>query len=199
MKGSTRIVILENSFPTNNNTLNQKYFLCFINVYLSQYIGLPPNNDNLHELRRVWEAMHDHYQLEPVCLLVALLRSGDEAEHFSRQWKLSNAERKLGIFVANEREKCYEGVSLKYYQDLLVDGELKMHVLELLKYCNRFTESTELEKWPAPQCPVNGRDLLTAGVPSGVSVGNTLKEMRKKWKESYYSMTKEELLATINK
>lgn len=167
------------------------------NVVLFLYtLGLP-DDGNLSELTKVWENMHGHYQLEPVCLLVSLLRSGEEAERFSRQWKLSNFERKLGMFVSNEREACYEGTPLKYYKDQLVDGEFRNHVLELLKYCNRFPDSTELEEWRVPVCPVNGNDLKEAGVPRGQELGRTLKDIRRKWKESCYESSKEDLLATL--
>ncbi|XP_011405659.2 PREDICTED: CCA tRNA nucleotidyltransferase 1, mitochondrial-like [Amphimedon queenslandica] len=159
-------------------------------------IGLP-DDGNLNELTKVWESMHGRYQLEPVCLLVSLLKSGEEVERFSRQWKLSNLERKLGMFVSNEREACYQGAPLKYYKDQLVDGEFRNHVLELLKYCSRFPDSTELEGWTVPVCPVNGNDLKKAGIASGQKLGETLKDVRRKWKESCYESSKEDLLATL--
>lgn len=138
--------------------------------------------------------MYDCYLLEPVSLLVTLMRSEDEAEKMSRNWKLSNAERKLGIFVVRQRENCYGGSPLKYYQDLLVDGNPKAHVLELLRYCGRVKESVELDIWKIPVCPVNGHDLLEAGVINGPLFGRTLRDIKNKWKESYFTLSKEELL-----
>ena len=137
--------------------------------------------------------MYKNYQLNPISMLVALVKGKEEAEELSRRWKLSNSERKLGVFVATTRDICYKDIALKYFQDLLVDGELRAHVHEVLLYCNRIKDSEELLNWKVPAFPVNGHHLKEAGL-SGPDLGGTLKRLKLKWKESNYVMSKDDLL-----
>lgn len=160
---------------------------------VAKYISLP-DDGNLHELSIVWNRMYNQYYLEPVSLLVTLVHSTKEAEELARKWKLSNAERLLGMFVTTYRDTCYKGTPLKYFQDLLVDGNLIEHVTEVLKYCGRIHEADEIRNWNVPQLPLTGKDLKIAGVKAGPDMGKILKLSKEEWKESFYSMSKEELL-----
>ncbi len=135
------------------------------------------------------------YLLQPISLLVTLVVSPNQAEELARQWKLSNSERQLGIFIAKHRIVAYkETTPLKYFQDLLVDKALKEHVIEVLRYCGRRDDADYITEWKIPVLPVTGNDLIEAGVPTGSKMGKVLKLIKEKWKDSYYSLTREELL-----
>jgi tRNA nucleotidyltransferase (CCA-adding enzyme) len=165
---------------------------------ISQHIGLPADG-NVDELKEVWERMHSHYSLEPVSLLVAMVTSPSAADELARNWKLSNVERKLGNYVTEERERCYGGETLKYYQDQLVDGIPLAHVIEVLRYCGRTQEANQLDQWTIPEFPLNGKHLLGAGMKNGPGLGRALRSAKEKWKESYYTLGKDELLQTALK
>ena len=56
---------------------------------------------------------------------------------------------------------------------------------------------TELANWTPPQCPVTATDLLSHGVDKGPVLGDMLDRMERRWVTHDFTLTKEELLATI--
>jgi tRNA nucleotidyltransferase (CCA-adding enzyme) len=70
-------------------------------------------------------------------------------------------------------------------------------VVELLRYGGRDDDANELAAWDVPRCPVNGGDLIKAGFAKGPQLGNTLNGIREMWIASNYTMTKQELLASV--
>lgn len=160
------------------------------------YFTALPADGNLVELGKVWSSMYSHYHLKPVSVLISLVKNAKESEMLCRNWKMSNSDRKMGVFVASQRKLCYEGMPIKHYQDLLTDGESKEYVMEVLLYCNRLQDSKEIESWSVPICPVNGNDLKEMGL-IGLTLGSTLKRLKLKWKESNFTLTKSEILKMI--
>ena len=151
------------------------------------------------EFDKVWSAMRVRGcgDLQPVSLLMSLVLSPEEAHLLAQHWKLSNCEKKLGVFVVEHRQLGYrEDLPVKVCQDLLVDGAQLKSVLELLLYCNRTALAHELEQWPLPKFPVNGRDLQLVGLKPGPGFGRMMKQLRAKWKESYFTLSKDDLLET---
>ena len=163
-------------------------------------IGLPPDG-NLEELEKVWSNMkHSNCILQPVTLLVTLIHTVQEAYDLAHAWKLSNDEKRLGVFVVQHRQKAYNpDTPIKYYQDLLVDGALLGSVKELLHYCGNVMMAEQIMKWKVPKLPVNGKDLKEEGFHAGPEIGHALKHLTTKWKDSYYTMNKEELLEFAHK
>ena len=136
-----------------------------------------------------------HYTLQPVTLLVTLVHTVQEAYDLSHSWKLSNNEKRLGGFVAQHREHGYSpDTPLKFYQDLLVDGSPLYCVVELLHYCGRGKTAEELGRWKVPRLPVSGKDLKEAGFKVGPEFGRLLRTLHSRWKESYFTLSREELL-----
>ena len=158
-------------------------------------IGLPLDG-NLHELKNVISSRTDETRLHPVSTLMTLVNSLQEAENLMRYWKLSNNEFKLGIFIVTHR---VVGVTapFKYFQDLAVDGWNTVLISQVLLYLKRYDDVANLEKWKIPQLPLSGKDLLQAGVQPGREIGKFLKLAMKIWKESSYSLKKDELLALL--
>ena len=163
--------------------------------------GLPEEGD-LEEFERVWLAMRarEGATLHPVSLLMSLVSSPEEAHLLTHQWKLSNSERKLGVFIVEHRAMGYrEDLQLKSCQDLLVDGVPCNTVVELLLYCSRVELVRELEQWEVPKFPVNGKDLLSVGYQRGPQLGKMLRELQTRWKDSYFTLSKDDLLETALK
>ena len=133
--------------------------------------------------------------LQSVSLLMSLVHSKEEADTLCCSWKLSNNEKKLGTFVVEHRTLGYKpDLQIKTCQDFLVDGVSCSSVLELLHYCDRQGLATKLQQWQVPKFPVSGRDLLSAGFKTGPALGKMMRQLHEKWKESYFTLSKEELL-----
>ena len=56
---------------------------------------------------------------------------------------------------------------------------------------------TTVNEWEVPDFPVQGRDLLELGMKPGKAVGEILKRLEKRWEDSDYELTKEQLLKNL--
>lgn len=143
-------------------------------------------------------AEHKLHALQPVSLLTALVNSEAEAQQLATAWKLSNSDRYIAKFVSLHRSAALDSTTpIKHYKDLLVDQAPLQSVLEVLHYAGQHKMCEQLQEWPIPSLPVNGRDLKEAGVPVGPEFGRLLRRLHEKWKESYFTLTKEELLTQL--
>ena len=61
--------------------------------------------------------------------------------------------------------------------------------------------ANEVEKWleNMPKLPVTGKDLKGIGVDQGPEMGGLLKLLKNKWKESYFTLNREQLLELAQK
>lgn len=57
----------------------------------------------------------------------------------------------------------------------------------------------ELGRLPVAPLPVGGRDLAAAGIPQGPEMGQILKRLEEEWVGSDFSLTREDLLARIQR
>ncbi len=155
----------------------------------------------MSELRRAWAATCGcGHNPRPEVLLMSLVNTIQESYDLSHTWKLSNDEKRLGKFIVEHREMASNHTTLiKTFQDLIVDGALARSVVELLHYCDRHTLAEEVEKWKVPKIPVNGHDLKMAGFKTGTKMGELLKLLKTQWKESCFTLGKEELLEIASK
>ena len=67
-------------------------------------------------------------------------------------------------------------------------------VTEVLHYAGHSKMSKQLQKWQIPSCPINGGHLKKVDINPGPQYGRILKELTEKWKESYFTLTEEELI-----
>ena len=140
----------------------------------------------------------DGHLLKPASLLATLTQTIEEFSDLATTWKLSNSDRYLGKFIITHREKTYDRrTSIRYFQDLLVDEVKLESVLELFQYCDRLEYCASLKEWVVPVLPVNGMDLKAAGVKPGREMGILLKELKEKWVDSGYRLSKEDLMLSL--
>ena len=175
-------------------------------------VGLPQPG-NFKELDRVWK-VHKRVRnsggsgLNPASIFISLLDGGTEHSvgELCSTWKMSNKEKKFAIFIVLQRAfftklviKCEftdEGFS-KHCKDLMVDSTPLSHIIDLMKYLSRPEDEIDhLEHWKLPLFPVTGHDLLALGL-QGRELAAAKQELINKWKDSYYHMSKEELLSLI--
>ncbi len=175
--------------------------VCIQKVYSMPFPSGLPTDGNVAELERAWKVMKGHgHTLQPESLLMSLVHTVDESYDLSHAWKLSNDEKRLGAFIVQHRgEASKADISLKTYQDLIVDGAPARSVVELLYYCDRRALAEEVEKWKVPKMPVNGYDLKMAGFKTGSEMGSLLRLLKAQWKKSHFTLDKEELLMIATK
>lgn len=167
-------------------------------------LGLPSRTQkHLEQFEYVWNHGHAH-KLEPVTILMSLVDSVEEAEDLARSLKLSTAERNLGKFIVTHRTIHNEEDMRKPYKDIIASCNnmkliaiLHKHVRQLLLYQGMEDLADELCNWQPPAFPVSGNDLKQTGVKPGPMFGKLLHELRHMWMESYYSLSKEELLEKV--
>lgn len=127
---------------------------------------------------------------DPAALLAGWL--GPVASEVANRWKMSNIERDTVRFVADRLgRQSYTLADAKL--DLVNDIERRL-VEIVLKTKGRSDILRELVIWETPIFPVQGRDLLDAGMAPGREVGAALRQMREQWIESNYTLGREALI-----
>ncbi|KAL5008748.1 hypothetical protein ScPMuIL_014329 [Solemya velum] len=167
---------------------------------VTRYLGIP-ENPNIEEFLSVCERTDRPL---PMTRLSALLIQENEVYNLNKRLKMSSDELKLGVFIVNHREDNTASLPLKHYQDLLIDTvgkepKVRERIIELLKYNGDQKILLEFSEWTAPKFPVTGYDLMNGKVPKGPVFTKTLIELRKLWKQSDYTLTKEELLMNLER
>ena len=170
----------------------------------SYFIGLPHvSAAKLEMFKTVWRGMKN-YTPEAVTLLVSLVDDVESVELLAKKLKLSNAEKQIGRFIASHRDlPDHTDFPLKSYQDILVSGsakyteQLRRHVIELLYYKGNIDLVKDIKEWQVPAFPVNGNDLKQYDIKPGPNFGKILNRLKSAWKESYYTLSREELLDKV--
>ena len=153
-----------------------------------------PDNVDHNELSMVWERSRS-LPVHPVTVLTSLLDTVETTWTLMQRWRFSNNETRLAKFVATHRGKAKDPtVTIKYFQDLLVDRKPLELVTEVLHYAGHGEMSKQLQQWQIPSCPINGGHLKKVGINPGPQFGRVLKELTEKWKESYFTLTADELI-----
>ena len=143
---------------------------------------------------------------QAITLLVSLVDDANGVDLLAKRLKLSNAEKQLGRFIATQRELTdnHTDFPLKPYQDILVScptkcaEQLRSQVIELLYYKGKYDMVSDITEWQIPAFPVNGNDLKQYNIKPGPSFGKILNRLKELWKESYYTLSKKELLEKVN-
>ena len=146
-----------------------------------------------------------NYTPQAVSLLVSLVDDVESVDFLAKKLKLSNAEKQLGRFIATHRQLPHHPeFPLKPYQDILVScpakcsEQIRRQVIELLYYMGKPELVKDITEWRLSEFPVNGNDLKQYNIKPGPTFGRILNRLKELWKESYYKLSKQELLEKIN-
>jgi hypothetical protein len=127
------------------------------------------------------------YGLSRSPTVLGLCMKNSELEETMSRWKLSNAERSEARFACRNKSNR----DIESYKEQLVDGAYLEYVEELLN----FHSLEPLRSWDVPVFPVDGLDLINRkGIKTGPAIGIALRGLRQKWKDSDYTLTKDQLL-----
>lgn len=126
-----------------------------------------------------------------------LMAAGQDWQHqlvndLSHAWKWSNAE------YAHADWLCFNAFQRKDLRRLIaVEGAPREWVAELAHLEDRDDWSKNaLVHWEFPPFPVNGNDLIAAGL-KGKAVGNALEMMKDAWADSGYQASKQKLMGMV--
>lgn len=155
----------------------------------AQWIDLPDELDWITLAQETAEITRN-----PVTLMVALYEK--DAESILRKWKASGAEIRLAKDLA---WGFLRATPLDPFYAMAVLGWSRESALELaaISRLDPF-QLAVLRDWPVPVLPVNGDDLIAAGLKPGPEFSRRLGIMKDKWARTGYTATKQELMALFN-
>ncbi|PAV88843.1 hypothetical protein WR25_04128 [Diploscapter pachys] len=171
---------------------------------LQEYLGLP-KAVNLDRFQKVYEKYGS--RLESMTSVALLCEIEGHISAFHRRIKLSSDEKSLGFFIVRERVEAEKNRNdLNWWKELCVEKEARLRqgtksdktrqrILQLM--ISVLTEERliqEIENYDCPKFQVTGTDLIKANAPEGLNMEATLGYLFDIWKNSKYTMTKEEIL-----
>ncbi|MGL9726008.1 MAG: CCA tRNA nucleotidyltransferase [Wolbachia sp.] len=141
------------------------------------------------------------FDADALVKLALLLRTTEHrlslGEDMSKFLRLSNKQKKKLLFLlsSNIKTELSEKEQKKYislfgkelYCDLIriCSVESEINVDDYISFAKMFN---------IPKFPLSGDDLINIGYQSGKSLGKKLELLRQHWEDSFYSLTKEELI-----
>lgn len=155
------------------------------------HIGIPEKfKGGFHIYGDEWSHAVSTHTRNPVTILVAVCFK--YAPVLLKTWKASSAEIKLAEFLRNKegldplRLMSVEGVSREWALELCVINNAHKSDVGFLK--------AVLEEIEVPVFPVSGDDLIQLGMKPGVTIGQMLNNLKERWANENYLITKQALL-----
>lgn len=147
-------------------------------------IDLPVNTDRLRFVST--------YTTDPVVRLASMMEAHD-VDVVTSAWKMKSADRNMMYFLTSNRDVC----DLKSAMNFLADGVSIEYVTKLLQSSGQVEYADMMKTWDIPKFPVTGSDLMEMGYKQGPQLGKTLSELRSRWKDSHFSMSRSDLLQLV--
>ncbi len=129
----------------------------------------------------------------PITILSGLINNESAAQTIIFQWKLSNVEKQLLLFLVSQTKVITEWNA----KSMLTDGIPMEYIQELCAKHNRMNVCNALKNWKPPVFPITGQDLIALGMKPGPQFGKTLADLKGKWKASNFTLDKNQLLSYI--
>jgi tRNA nucleotidyltransferase (CCA-adding enzyme) len=166
--------------PEASNTLKQMRRLMVLDI-----VGMPAGMEgSIQHCREMGVT-------DPAAVMGCYVLDEAAVDHVADRWKWSKQERDRATFVARERD----GNSMDRWKEMLVDGVSFDWVSDLMRMNG--VDPQVLVNWEVPTFPVNGGDLIKAGMAPGKQMGEVLDRMTRVWKDSDYTATKQDLMSSL--
>lgn len=140
--------------------------------------------------------------INPLVRLLSLIKPGERAaaaEWISERYKVSRAERTQLAELAKPLHAVTEAQVKEMLRALarpVVEGKLLLAASD--GTIDQVPQWLALVKnWAVPNFPVSAQDLIAQGFKEGLTLGETLRALERKWVESDYSLSKDALLQTV--
>lgn len=116
---------------------------------------------------------------------------------------MSNDELCNCLFIVNYRDHQESADVLKHYQHLIAqlsgkERKVVGRVIELLKYKGNEKVCSAITAWTPPKLPITGKDLIDHQLTKGPVFSKTLDELRRRWIDSDFQLTYEDLKGQIS-
>ncbi|HEY2069526.1 MAG TPA: CCA tRNA nucleotidyltransferase [Rhizomicrobium sp.] len=152
-----------------------------------------PGQSNIARLERLVTIDRDNFFTpDPLLRLAALLDGG--AEEVAERFRLSNADRDRLADLVGAQEKVVSYLSVREVRKLLYRlGTQRFRDRVMLGWAEMgkpatFTQWRALlamtDSWVRPKFPLDGGNVMAAGVPEGPLIGRILKEVEDWWVDS---------------
>ena len=162
-----------------------------IDLGLAPLIDLPTFAE-----RRLNPAAEYQETRDPISLMAVYLATKENVSAQAAAWRWSVAEHDQASFLAFLL-MGFPDLTLRRAQSLVTRGVMKYWLSEGLRLLARGDDAAALLRWPVPDFPILGRDLLDYGVPQGPEVGHVLRALKDQWDQSEFSLSKPALLDLV--
>jgi len=131
----------------------------------------------------------------PAAALSSIINTVGGLDQLRNRWKFSNEVYSTARFCVEHRNIPFdETVAQRMIADPKIRAE---HVFALAESRGRKDLVQKLKSWTPPEFPVNGSDLMKAGVKQGPEMGRMLAQLRNAWEESGFKLTRNELIKKL--
>jgi hypothetical protein len=107
---------------------------------------------------------------------------------------MAGVERDMLIWMVGNKDKK---LTLDHAKDLVVDGKPKELLAELFAMHGDHTNSNAIRHWDVPVFPVKGTDLIQKGHQPGPAMGQHLRDLHNRWKQSRFTLGKDSLISDV--
>lgn len=115
---------------------------------------------------------------EAITVLCHLLKNEYSFLEIMKRYKLSNEEKKLGMFIlANDDINLSE----EWKRLIVLDKQLPNHLAQLALYQHNLGLSREILSYKAPDFSLTGDDLIKQGFKPGPELGKELTRRKEEW------------------
>ncbi|CAK8678684.1 unnamed protein product [Clavelina lepadiformis] len=168
---------------------------------LFPFIGLPEHAD-LEKFAKIYNSarhLNPHY----MTYVSALLPSLNDLNTYHQRVKFSNLELNIATFILKNSLQANIDIKLTWYTDLLVynyrhDRLCANYFMEFLKYNGDVEAIGYFTNFSVPLFPVKGNVLKEKTGLKGKEIGKALNILFKKWQDSRYILTQDQLLENVD-
>jgi len=169
-----------------------------------EILGIPVSKDiNISRMRDIYSTRGEYPAIFPEFFMAAILPDPIATSNFCDKFKVSNTGRERMMWFSNMIDRYGHKDSKNYFgpdavkEHMYMDGDRPEHLQAFASfYGDRFLEES-INHIPRLKFPVTGQDLLDKGFTPGPHIGEKLAKMKKRWKVSDYTATKEQLINRI--
>lgn len=129
---------------------------------------------------------------DPIIGLAYILPNIEEGKKLNSRYKLSAEDRELLLWLINKKENDYSLREALF--NIIIKNDKKSFWLKYFLLKNKLNSYQKLKDFEIPVFPIKGDDLIKKGLKPGPELGKKLNELKIKWFDSNFKLSKEDLL-----
>lgn len=133
--------------------------------------------------------------IDPLVRLYVLSSSQLSATEMVTKFKLSNDDRRFLLNVERASKQAMLETEKDIRRTLYLFGRPATLAATIVQGQSSYSTAFRLlQEWSVPDFPVKGQDLIEQGAEAGPKLGDMLAHIEKRWIESDFSLTRDQLL-----